>query len=373
MFFHVILTTNCDLKCKYCYEKSCEDIDCDFKGFNVDYNVPSVINYDVELLCNFLKKDKEPSIIFYGGEPLLCFEKLKELMDKVKVKHFNIQTNALHLDKLESEYVNRFSTIFVSIDGKEELTDFYRGNGVYKKVIDNLINIKQNGFKNEIIARMTIMEETDIYENVRWLLNNPDFSFNSIHWQLDAGFWKNDFTKRDFKKWIEHNYNLKLKKLVKFWVKNMEKNGIVLRLYPFLGVMHSILNKENCLLRCGSGWSNYSIQTDGNIIPCPAMIGMNDYYMGQIEKTNPLELRKFFVETPCTNCNILLKCGGRCLYANITKQWSPNDYNLVCKTVKNHINSLDSVLPRIKKLIDQKRIRISDFEHVKYNSCEVIP
>jgi putative peptide-modifying radical SAM enzyme len=279
----------------------------------------------------------------------------------------------LHLDKLESEYINRFTTIFVSIDGVEELTDFYRGNGVYKKVIDNLIKIRQNGFKNEVIARMTLMEETDFYKNVRWLLDNPDFSFSSVHWQLDAGFWKNDFNKRDFKKWIDNNYIPKLDEIVKFWVENMEKNGIVLKLYPLLGVMYSLLNEENSLLRCGSGWSNYTIQTDGNIIPCPAMIGMKDYYLGHIEKINPLKLKKVFVGTPCTNCSILPKCGGRCLFANITKQWSSNNYNQVCKTVKNHIKLLSSVLPQIKNLIEQKKILKSDFNHIKYNSCEIIP
>jgi len=52
---------------------------------------------------------------------------------------------------------------------------------------------------------MTLMEETDIYKQIQWLLNNPDYSFSSIHWQLDAGFWKNDFYKRNFAKWIENN------------------------------------------------------------------------------------------------------------------------------------------------------------------------
>ena len=54
-----------------------------------------------------------------------------------------IQTNGLLLDKLEPEYVNRFHTILVSIDGEEALTDYYRGKGTFRKVVDNLKLIRK--------------------------------------------------------------------------------------------------------------------------------------------------------------------------------------------------------------------------------------
>ena len=373
MFFHLLLTTNCDLKCRYCYEKSCGDMDADFGDFNVGYEVPAEIRYDLELLTKFIRKDPESVLIFYGGEPMLCNERIRQIMDNVPAKQFNIQTNGLHLHKLEPEYVNRLSTIFVSLDGTKKLTDFYRGEGVYQKVTKNLNTIRKNGFKGEIIARMTLMEETDIYKNINWLLNNHDYAFSSIHWQLDAGFWKNDFQKRYFSEWIQENYNPQLKRLVEFWVDTMETEGKVLKLYPLLGVMQSLLTEEESLLRCGSGWANYSIQTDGYIIPCPAMSGMKDYYIGHIQDSHPLQLKRVYVGQPCTSCEILRECGGRCLYANITKRWNNEAYDLVCKTVKNHVESLKSSLPRVKRLIAQEKIGLSDFEHLKYNSCEIIP
>ena len=182
MFFHLLLTTNCDLQCKYCYEKSCEDIDSDFGNFVVDYNIPVEISYDLDILKKFIKKDPEPVLIFYGGEPMLCNNKIKQIMDTVPAKQYNIQTNGLHLNELEQEYVSRLSTIFVSIDGTKELTDFYRGKGVYQKVTKNINTIIENGFKGEIIARMTLMEETDIYKNTKWLANQsrPYFLFDSL-------------------------------------------------------------------------------------------------------------------------------------------------------------------------------------------------
>ena len=167
----------------------------DFGNFKIDYSVPAEISYDIGLLKKFLEKDPEPFLIFYGGEPMLCIETMKQIMDNIETKQFIIQTNGLHLNKLEPTYVNKLSIIFVSLDGNEKLTDFYRGKGVYQRVVENIKAIKRNGFKGELIARMTIMEETDIYESVKWLLNNPDHSFSSVHWQLDAGFWKNDYPK----------------------------------------------------------------------------------------------------------------------------------------------------------------------------------
>jgi uncharacterized protein len=373
MLFHVILTTQCNLQCRYCYGKSCDDIGAEFGDFEVDYSLPKEINYPIEWLKGFCEKDPECILTFYGGEPMLCLEKIRQIMDAVPAKHFLIQTNGLFMDKLEPRYVNRFHTLLVSIDGNRELTDYYRGKGVYEKVIENIRQVVSNGFKGEIIARMTVMEQTDIFKQVTWLTSNDDFSFSSVHWQLDAGFWKNDFANRQFEKWVKENYNPGVRRLAKFWVDFMEKTGRVLKLYPFLGVMQSLLKDEESLLRCGSGWTNYSILTDGNIAPCPIMGGMKDFYIGHIKTAHPLELEKILVSKPCSECRILSECGGRCLYANITKQWDASQYALVCDTVKNLIDSLKEEMPRVQRLIRGGRIGFSDFDYLKYNGCEIIP
>jgi uncharacterized protein len=375
MFFHVILTTECNLQCSYCFGEADDDFDEAFGDFEIYYSLPKYANYDLASLNEFCKRDPDCVLTFYGGEPLLNMDRLKKTMDDVTAKHFMIQTNGQLLDRLEPEYVNRFHTILVSIDGEEALTDCYRGKGTFRKVIDNLKLIDNNGFKGELIARLTVMEQTDIYKQVTWLLNNDEFSFVSVHWQLNAGFWRNDYARRDFRRWIEEEYIPGVDKLADFWVDRMEEKGVVLRLYPFLGIANSfILNKGKSLLRCGGGWINYAIQTDGYIIPCPTMWGMKEYYVGHIAKSDPLSLEKIFVKNaPCTKCDILDVCGGRCLYANVTKRWSDQAYSEVCNTVKALIRSIEDQMPRIRKLIDSGIIRLADFEYAKYNGCEIIP
>jgi uncharacterized protein len=373
-FFHVMLTTECNLQCRYCFGEALEDVDTNFPDFKIDYSLPNKISYDVDLLDNFCRRDPDCVLTFYGGEPLLCIDEIKLIMNNVQAKHFMIQTNGLLLDQLESKYVNRFHTILVSIDGDEALTDFYRGKGVFRKVINNLRLIKQNGFHGELIARMTVMEQTDIYNQVLWLLNNETFPFASVHWQLNAGFWKDDYKRNDFKKWSVESYNVGVRKLAKFWVDHMEKTGVVLKLYPFLGIAQSLLNNEkHSSLRCGAGWINYAIQTDGHIIPCPCMWGIKDQYLEHISHVDPSRLKKVYVDKPCKECESFPLCGGRCLYANVTKRWSPEAYGFICKTVQNLIEAISEQLPKIQNLITTGKIHLQDFEYMKYNGCEIIP
>ena len=270
MHFYVTLTTTCNLKCTYCYGKSCEDFGSDFHDLQVDYSLPTSMTYSVENLKNFLREDHSPLLVFYGGEPLLQIPKMKAIMDNVPWAKFVLQTNGLMLDRLETEYLEKFDSIFASLDGDETLTDHYRGKGTYQRVARNLRSIREKGFKGEIVARMTVGEETEIDKQVLALIENDDLPASSVHWQLDALFWQNDYSNRDFSNWAKDSYNPRLTRLIEVWVKHMWEEGRVLKLYPFLGVMQSLLLNESSRLRCGAGWSLLNIQTDGNITPCPS-------------------------------------------------------------------------------------------------------
>lgn len=376
MFFHLLLTSDCNLQCKYCFGESLDDFDEEFgDDLEVDYNLPRKANYDVADLDCFVRKDPDCVLTFYGGEPLMHMHKLRQIMDVVTPKMYMMQTNGLLLDKLESKYINRLNTLLVSIDGDEALTDYYRGKGTYRRVIENLKLIKRNGFSGELIARMTVMEQTDIERQVKYLLQNDDLAFTSVHWQLNAGFWGNDYQRRNFKQWTQTSYIPGVDALVRRWVDHMEQTGVVLKLYPILGIANSLLNAEtNALMRCGSGWINYSIQMDGQIIPCPTMWGMKAYYAGHIKDADPLKLPKLFVTNkPCSDCKILGLCGGRCLYTNIVKRWPDEAYRDVCHTVEKLVESVQNQTPRINQLIHSGRLRLGDFDYLKYNGAEIIP
>jgi putative peptide-modifying radical SAM enzyme len=328
------------------------------------------VSYDTEFLLTFLKAESNPYVIFYGGEPLLKQDKLKEIMDALPSGKFVLQTNGILLDQLDSTYVNRFESIFVSLDGDEALTDHYRGDGTYRRVMNNLETIRENGYLGEIVARMTVGDATDIDTQVLELVRNPLIS--AVHWQLDALFWQNDYPRRHFAEWVQWNYNPRVRKLVKKWVGHMCTEE-VWTLYPFTGICHSLFADRPSKLRCGSGWKVFNVQTDGQITPCPVMAGMKDFYVGSILTDTPRSLRTVSVGEPCASCDILALCGGRCLYANVTKLWGPVGFEEVCQTVRNLINGLREVMPEIKKLIEDRTITLKDFKNPEFNGCEVMP
>jgi putative peptide-modifying radical SAM enzyme len=297
---------------------------------------------------------------------------IKTIVNDAPVHRFMMQTNGILLDRLDPMTINRFSTNLVSIDGNEELTNANRGRGTYRSIINNIKRIRRNGYNGELIARMTVNEGTDIVDAVRWLSDNPDYSFSSIHWQLDANF-THDFSHRHFAGWVSKNYNPGINRLIKLWVDHMETEGKVLRWYPFLDPMEDLLYGRQSLLRCGSGYANYSIMTDGHIAPCPVMIGMSQYYVGHVRDADPLNLPIIRVNGDCTDCQIRGFCGGRCLYSNITKPWRADERRIVCSTVKNLHDGLTGALLRVNDLIDDGVICLSDFSHEKFNGCEIIP
>jgi uncharacterized protein len=375
MYFHLILTDNCNLCCSYCRAKAFEELEVgqDMReDVEIDPDLPVELDYDLRLLYDFLRKDPAVTLTFYGGEPLLRADLIDRIVREAPVQRFMLQTNGLLLDRLAPEIVNRFSTLLVSLDGRENLTDKNRGESVYSRVMAQVQRIRANGYTGELVARMTVTEQTDIVDAVSWLAKNPDYSFSSIHWQLDADF-AGDFTRRRFADWALDSYNPGIRALVSTWVDHMEATGEVLRWYPFLDPMEDLILGRTSLLRCGSGYANYSIMTDGNIAPCPVMIGMTPYYVGHIADADPCTLGRIEVGGECTTCHIRDFCGGRCLYSNITRPWTHEQRQLVCETVENLRNALVSALPRVLNLIACGTIAQEDFAHEKFNGCEIIP
>jgi len=373
MQYYVTLTSICNLKCRYCYEKCCNDFGVDLGHLTIDYSVPSSIKYDIADLERFCQEDPDPTIVLYGGEPLLRTDLLEKIIDTVPARNFILQTNGTLLHELSSRCLHRLSTILVSIDGDKEITDYYRGKGVYDQVLQNIKEIRERMFTGEIVARMTVSNKTKIDREVLFLVFNG--YFNSIHWQLDALFWHNDYDKEQFTTWLRTEYNPEVRRLVNAWIRHMEDRAEVLRIYPLLGITQSLLLNEPTRLRCGAGWTMFNIQTDGNITPCPVMAGMKDFYLGHIKDIDPGELasRAVSVGDPCTSCDIYSICGGRCLYANVTKLWGEDGFRLVCSTVVNLVDALKDAVPRIQDLMSKGMVQLQDFDYRKYNSCEIIP
>ncbi len=136
MYFHLIITDECNLCCSYCRAKAFKETECredqDAEPIEIDPFLPSELDFDLSLLYNFLKKDPSATLTFYGGEPLMRIDLISTIVQNAPVQRFTMQTNGLLLDRLSPETISRFATILVSLDGREDLTDANRGAGTYR-------------------------------------------------------------------------------------------------------------------------------------------------------------------------------------------------------------------------------------------------
>lgn len=357
MHYHVLLTEECNKDCIYC------------GGFTHD-QMQKDISYDIDVLRSFIEKDPDASISFYGGEPTLNIPMLERIMDTVPAKRFQVQTNATHLDKVRPEYLARLHTLLISLDGDQERTDFNRGKGTYDTALRNARYARENGFEGDLVARMAITHEADIFRDVTHLVEVG--VFDNVHWQLDVFWCKREW--KDLDGWMTNSYNPGITGLVDEWVGSMEK-GVVKGIVPFKALVGLMLRGEKARLWCGAGQDCFAITPRGEIMTCPIDPSNTMFLAGTIEDRTPDDIRDLMsVGEPCTSCEVHDICGGRCLYANRMEIWDKKDLSKVCGTVKHLVSELERVLPRIRALIEKGTIDARSFDYPEgNNSCEIIP
>lgn len=364
MLYFVVLTNRCNLHCSYC--------GCGGEGEESGAKA----QYKIEDLKRFIMWDPEPSIIFYGGEPLVRSSRMKQIMDSIPVERYLLQTNALRLSDLEPRDLKRFDAILVSIDGRRETTDCYRGAGVYDEILDNLRAARQGGFRGDLVARMTASDQTDIFADVMHLLQIDDPKFDHVHWQIDA-LWDSPPEMRwnNFEKWISESYDPGIERLVKTWGDSMIKQRKVLPIVPFIGIMNTLLNGSKSSLRCGAGIDSFAIGTSGDLAVCPIAPEWSFAKVGSIYKSRPQDLPyKVQVGEPCSECDVLNICGGRCLFANKTKLWGESGFQRVCKSTRSLIGALAEFRQGITDLISGGLLSKKEFSYSPYNNgTEIIP
>lgn len=187
------LTEKCNLSCKYCiYQHN----NSDFRSFgykDMDWNIAK-LSIDYALAHS----DKTIAITFYGGEPLLKIDLIKECVKYALEKNidnkdirFSLTTNLTLMTKELAQYfasIPQFS-IVCSIDGPEDIHNnnrvFNNGSGSFDKAIIGLNNlIEAYGYDNiskrislSIVISLPInsqklYEINNFFEQLSWLPPN---------------------------------------------------------------------------------------------------------------------------------------------------------------------------------------------------------
>ncbi len=356
MLFFIITSGKCNLNCRYCGGSFPED------------RVPYELTYKLDKLREFIEKDPEAIIAFYGGEPLVNSKVIEKIINRIRAKHFVIQTNGLLYDRLSSEVWNKMDAVLLSIDGRREVTDYYRGEGVYERVLQAASWLRGIGFEGDLIARMTVSERTDIYKDVLHLVELE--VFDHIHWQLDVGW---SAVWQDFSGWCKNNYMPGIKALVELWKEKLQ-TGEVLGLVPFLGIIKRIREGGGDGPPCVAGKEAFAVMPNGEVLACPIAFDVGWSKVGNIFSNTPSDLSRVDVDNECKICKYFALCGGRCLYINKEKLWNRMNMDMVCEVTKFTIDEIIYSLELVEEMIEKGVINCDDIDYPKFNnSTEIIP
>ncbi|BBG22745.1 TIGR04084 family radical SAM/SPASM domain-containing protein [Sulfuracidifex tepidarius] len=351
MLWLLMTTGKCNLVCDYCGGSFPRDV------------VSWSVKYDISKLKSTIEtRDRSPTVIFYGGEPLMNPKFIMKTMDSLNATRWGVQTNGTAVRMLPESYWKRMNVALLSIDGREQITDKHRGKGIYKRVVENASYLKSLGV--ETIARMAVTMDSDIYEEVKHLVELG--VFDKIHWQLNV-IWSERW---DFENWAEKSYLPGLEKLMDIFMQNLSQ-GILIKIIPFLGVISAHFTGGYRGSPCGAGYSSITVTPEGRVLSCPIAVREKWAELGTV---NEFRLLEDPLPDYCKTCDVKKYCGGRCLYASNEKYWGEEGFQLVDSVTKKYLRMVISKLPEIEKLIDEGVISKSSliYDPVQ-DSTEVIP
>ena len=172
----------CNLNCSYCFASQGR-----YHGERAVMS-PEVGRQALDFLIAHSGTRRNLEVDFFGGEPLMNFETVKELVRYARAREketgknfrFTLTTNGMLIDEDVINFANReMSNVVLSLDGRKEVHDRFRvdyaGRGSWETVVPKFQKlVKARGGKN-------------YYMRGTFTHHNPDF-VRDIRQMLDLGF-----------------------------------------------------------------------------------------------------------------------------------------------------------------------------------------
>lgn len=332
-YFDLYTTRECNLNCVYCAQ---------------DKSSRQKAEYDLEHLKKYISGFQgEKCIVFYGGEPLLNIDFIREVMnffrsDDIK---FGIQTNGTLLGRLSREELLQLDMIMVSVDGYEAPHDKSRGHGTYRTAIHNVIHIMDLAAHNmeirkhtKVYARLTISDAIEYADySVIGLMN----CFDGIFWQTC----EKDYAPETYIAFSEA-YNEQMRRVIDFWYSGL-KAGSVISFPVFNLVYRDLALARKCeKVRCGANSTHFTIDIDGSIFPCVDSVFEQEYKIGHISECDSSRRHRNPVSCNicrrCAGCDVKDICGGAC-WMDINNCDIGREYAYVkCSNITSIIKHIES-------------------------------
>ena len=263
---------------------------------------------------------------FFGGEPLMNFDVVKNLVAYAREREketgknfrFTLTTNGVLIDDDVIDFANReMSNVVLSLDGRKEIHDEFRvdyaGKGSFDKIVPK--------FQKLVEAR----GGKDYYMRGTFTHRNPDF-VNDIRTMLDLGFDElsmepvvcapddpaalNDSDLEMVMQQYEELASLMLER---------RRQGKPFTFYHYM----IDLSGGPCIYKrvsgCGSGTEYMAVTPWGDLYPCHQFVGDEKFKLGDIYNgvTNTALQNEFkqcnvYAHPECNDCWAKLYCSGGC-------------------------------------------------------------
>ena len=321
------LTNRCNLQCKYCFESNTDNINLKKSYKDMDFETAKkIINFYIKKSnqLNEYQNDKTINLIFFGGEPLLKFDLMKQIVSYAKyvssvldiVFTYSITTNATIFSKEIADFLieNKVNAM-LSIDGNKVGHDANRimknGEGSFKLIQENYNNIKyfikNNNCKTIIKMILDPSNVSYFYEGILFLSN---FS-TSISFGLNYEV-----------KWNQKDYDIfvsELKKILEDYDVIREKDSYIEEIEVCIQAF-TVHDRERNPSFCGAGKWKFFVTPDGEFYPCARFDSISECNIGNIYNDFNDNIKKFrefsFDNHECKDCKLRLSCNSTCIYYN---------------------------------------------------------
>ena len=311
---------DCNLACRYCFAGEGE-----YKG---DRSLMSleVGKKALDFLVANSGNRRNLEVDFFGGEPLMNFDVVKELvaygreLEKTHDKHFRftLTTNGVLLRDDVIEFANKeMDNIVLSIDGRKEVHDhmrpFKNGKGSYDFILDKFKTVAESRNQQKYYVRGTFTHYN--LDFVKDVLSLADEGFEQISVEpVVAGPEEPYAIREEDIPQICEGYDELAKEMLK-----RKKEG---RGFNFFHYMID-LSGGPCVYKrlsgCGSGTEYLAVTPWGDLYPCHQFVGEEEFCLGNVDDgivntdmRDTFKLCNVYAKEECRNCFAKFYCSGGC-------------------------------------------------------------
>ena len=353
---------DCNLRCRYCIAD--EGAYHSEREFMSEQTAKRAIDFLIENSGN----RRVLEVDFFGGEPLMCLQTIKNVVCYAKEKAaavgkkflFTTTTNALLLNDEAVEFFNEeMENVVLSLDGRKEVHDAIRktvnGKGSYDFVIDNIKNfVKKRGDKHYYVRGTFTAKNLDFSKDVLFLAENgfDSISMEPVVTDIDDLAIKEEHLPRILQEY-ESLCDSYLEKYGKGEGFNFFHFNVDLEGGPCLSKRVSA---------CGAGNEYFSVAPNGDLYPCHQFVGDEKFKMGNVfdgkldgDIRNTFATNCLFTRDKCGDCFAKFICSGGCSANNYHFCGDMNTpYEVTCAMMKKRIECGMHALSRKKNMSEGK-------------------